>query len=401
VDVVNAGGVGARVRELRKRAGLSSRDLAERIGLDPSALSNIETGQRAIKTGELTSIAAALNVSPLAILDESSLVAQIPVAPRSPGGARLDGDVYRELLSLTELHEVLTEANIRVLPDLGDVPDVSKLGWHAAADALADWTLGRVGEPERNRDRFLDLVRSIEVELRIDVLVESCSQDVLMGAAITDDDFPLIFVNGAQSRPRALFTLSHELGHVLARDGTPCVLDADLVADDDRERLANAFAAAVLMPERRVKEIHDKFGRTAKSLAAMIATFDVSYESLVYRLHNLRVINAAGRDALQTVGWAGLLNAIDDEEEALAALLTSRRKAPLPYHPPIWLCTRLWVGFKRGVVSVRPLARLLQVDPEDLLSRIEEGGDSLSTLPEFPAPDPDLSDEALFAGSPV
>ena len=43
---------------------MQSQELAARLGIDPSAMSNIERGRRSVKTQELMKIAEALSVSP-------------------------------------------------------------------------------------------------------------------------------------------------------------------------------------------------------------------------------------------------------------------------------------------------------------------------------------------------
>ena len=45
--------LGARIRAARERTGMQSQELAVRIGIDPSAMSNIESGKRSLKTREL------------------------------------------------------------------------------------------------------------------------------------------------------------------------------------------------------------------------------------------------------------------------------------------------------------------------------------------------------------
>ena len=71
---------------------MQAQALAAAIGIDPSAMSNIERGKRAVKANELVSIARALRISPLAILEPDSLPARMPLAPRSEGGTLQDGD---------------------------------------------------------------------------------------------------------------------------------------------------------------------------------------------------------------------------------------------------------------------------------------------------------------------
>jgi transcriptional regulator with XRE-family HTH domain len=62
--------VGAKVVELRKRASMTQAELAERTGLRPPYLSQIETGKRTGKVKTLRKISDALGVPLSAIVDE-------------------------------------------------------------------------------------------------------------------------------------------------------------------------------------------------------------------------------------------------------------------------------------------------------------------------------------------
>lgn len=55
--------IGARLREERERAGLSQRKLAKRLGLSPSLISQLESGQTKPSVGTLYSIVTELGVS--------------------------------------------------------------------------------------------------------------------------------------------------------------------------------------------------------------------------------------------------------------------------------------------------------------------------------------------------
>ncbi|MFN8152163.1 MAG: helix-turn-helix transcriptional regulator [Solirubrobacterales bacterium] len=50
------------IRELREERGLSQRELADLLELDPSAMNRIEKAERGVSTGELVGIAEALGV---------------------------------------------------------------------------------------------------------------------------------------------------------------------------------------------------------------------------------------------------------------------------------------------------------------------------------------------------
>ncbi|WP_223885578.1 helix-turn-helix domain-containing protein [Nocardia colli] len=63
--------VGATIRALRERSGVSRRDLARQIGISASHLANIERGLRACTRPNAHKVAEALNVDPIAIMAES------------------------------------------------------------------------------------------------------------------------------------------------------------------------------------------------------------------------------------------------------------------------------------------------------------------------------------------
>lgn len=390
--------VGARVRTLRERVGMKSQDLAKAVGVDPSAMSNIESGKRGVKTDELSRIAKALGVSPLAILDESSLVARMPVSPRVDTGSPGAASVLTRLEAFAELHEVLAIDGIAG-PANFVAPAVDVREWRQSAETLAKWTSDEFGELAEGDERFSALADAIEERLGVDVVIEDISDGTLAGAAITDRSFPLVYVRASQPRPRALFTLAHELAHVLAGDGDTFTIDENLTARTDRERFANAFAATYLMPADEVRRLTED-GLNATNVARMLVKFGVSFESLVYRLHNLGYIDYRGRNHLQSSGIRGLLAELDDQELARILLARLGERGEVETRPPAWLAVRCLDGYRKGIVSARPLAGLLGQDPDELLEMLQAS---------FPYEDADAllqagaeaSEEERYSGSPV
>jgi Zn-dependent peptidase ImmA (M78 family)/transcriptional regulator with XRE-family HTH domain len=405
--------LGARIRTLREQAGMQSQELAARLGIDPSAMSNIERGRRLVKTNELVMIAEALAVSPLALLDEDSLPARMPLAARRDGEAStIKGAAYSRLLALSEIHAVLSDAGYPTASKLDQAPQASQGYWKTLAEDLAQLLDGYLAVECDGTKRFAKLADAIEDKLQVDILVEKFENDPLSGAAISDREFPLIFVNSQHRTPRALFTLAHELGHLLLRHDhdRSITVDDSFFGSNQAERQANAFAAAFLMPATRSDEYIKNYGLGPESLARMLFDFGVSFESLIFRLHNLRKIDSAGRDRLQEVGWQGLLGVIEssDLRDRLGPEMSARLISRLGEHPddrpPIWLASRCFAAYQRGVISVRPLAGLFNVDPDFFLDRIqkleEKSAELLESVVESP-PREQLSDDELFAGSPV
>jgi len=388
--------IGARVREVREMIGMKAQDLGTEIGLDPSAISNIERGKRSVKGDELAAIAKTLGVSVLALLDGNSLLARLPVSPRTSNGVMLKGEVLERITGIAELHEILAEWESETLNY--SFPAVDTNEWLDQAPSLANWAREKLEYSPTGSNHFFDLVGAIENKLGIDVLVESRADEDFSGASLTDVEYSLIYVNAEQPITRALFTLAHELGHVLAQDGS-FVIDQDLVANSDNERFANAFAAELLLPEQGIRSLITSENLDALALCSLLALYGTSYETLIYRLHNLRIIDAVGRDKLRKIGLRGLMSQINDGD--LEAKLFARMKRYPTRHAPVPLTKRAFTGYKMGVISSRPLASLLGVSPEVVTATMEL--DAAAELEDAVVSNGLNSDSAsdLYGGSPV
>jgi len=406
--------VGARIRRLRKAAGLRGSDLANLVELDSTVISKIETGQRSLKSTELTRIAMALQVSPLALIEDNALLSEMPIAARRAGSSIGKGKAYERLLSLAELHVLLADAGIPTSPNLFGVPSIENLGWLDGANCLADWATNELAlEGVQGDHRLAVLAQKIESQLSVDVLIDEFPNDPLSGAAITDRSFPLLFVNSSHSRTRSLFTLAHELGHLLAgHSGGTVLLDRELAGSNEEERLANAFAASYLLPETDISSSLNESGRYLSTLVNIAAAHGVGYETLVYRLHNLRQIDAEVRDRLMSMSWQGLIKqsmptllASGKTQNEIGGLLGRSELKPAGRHPAL-LLRRAFEGFRKGIVSVRPLSGLLKVDAAELLTQLSGESDFPSVSKMFSEapvvlPEQAETDEELFSGSPV
>ena len=102
-----------------------------------------------------------------------------------------------------------------------------------------------------------------------------------------------IWVNAGEARewpPRRRFTIGHELGHwVMHREHERAVYcRSAVVAERERPKLpfpeeeANAFAAALLMPARLVRQ---QYERTGRSFERLCSAFDASGAAMGRRLH--------------------------------------------------------------------------------------------------------------------
>lgn len=124
------------------------------------------------------------------------------------------------------------------------------------------------------------------------------------GMLYRDDSRTVIGLNSTHTLTRQRFTTAHELGHLKLHRGRPLILDAPArvnfrdptasLATDREEIEANAFAAALLMPERLVLESVRRLlaahQRTPEELAQLLSEqFEVSDAAMGYRLINLGI----------------------------------------------------------------------------------------------------------------
>lgn len=109
------------------------------------------------------------------------------------------------------------------------------------------------------------------------------------GFALYDDNAPLIFINGNDSTSAQIFTLCHELGHiVLGQSGV-----SDVVKNNSKkiEKWCNEFAANILMPKNDVIDTFDQYINISQFLQDATKLFHVSTNALLLRIYNLNLID--------------------------------------------------------------------------------------------------------------
>lgn len=121
----------------------------------------------------------------------------------------------------------------------------------------------------------------------------------------SDDSPPVIGVNSTHPPTRQRFSIAHEVGHLVMHKGTPVFIDRfarvnwRAGASSAEEVEANAFAAELLMPRELVaREVDAALAKNERTspdqLSKRLAkSFNVSAQSMGYRLENLGVLDPA------------------------------------------------------------------------------------------------------------
>ncbi len=100
-------------------------------------------------------------------------------------------------------------------------------------------------------DAYIEKVESLGVA----VFQLSLTQDQLRGFSMVDEVMPIIGIKrGGEQATAKIFTLFHELGHILLNDGGLCDLSEN--TNQQIEKWCNAFAAEMLIPTTELLQMN-------------------------------------------------------------------------------------------------------------------------------------------------
>lgn len=145
----------------------------------------------------------------------------------------------------------------------------AQMGWESADKALEAWRhrLGDVG---------------------VFVFKDAFQEADYSGFCLYDDEFPLIYVNNTTAKTRQIFTLFHELAHLLFHTSGVDKFRDDYIdalhGDAKRiEILCNRFAATFLVPADAFEKAFAGHDASRDTAALLAGRFNVSRE-VIYRM---------------------------------------------------------------------------------------------------------------------
>jgi Zn-dependent peptidase ImmA (M78 family)/transcriptional regulator with XRE-family HTH domain len=357
-----------RVRDLIADSGVSQGEFAAEVGLDPSKMSKSLTGARRFSSLDLARIAERSGVTVDWLL--SGEEPPLATAARAASGS----SAQRAVEEAGRLLELRGSASRLGYPQPWRPVSVGSVGRRGAADqgeVLAATALARL-ESLGLDPADLDLASVLEAGFGVDVCITSLG-DGFDGLAASTGEAKLILVALTQVAFRQRFTIAHELGHLLAGDDQGVHLDPDVYSRparrDQSEAAANAFAAALLMPETRLREaVRPGFDQAA--FAGLALRLKVSPSALAIRLETLRLIDAMTADAWKSLSAKQATQLAGAPEELAAAT----RYATAPRRPGL-LDRDLFTAYLDERTTLRPYANLLGVDVAKLRNDLERSGE--------------------------
>ncbi len=200
-------------------------------------------------------------------------------------------------LSLRELSEGANQAERKIFEEVELERDSETA---EAADQIRR-ALGITLEVQRSwisRDEALKKWRGAVEELGVFVFKNSFKQKEISGFCLTDEDFPIIYLNNSTAKARQIFSLFHELCHLLMHTNSITRFDDAYVNDlgqDERaaEHFCNRVTAEFLIPSddfsHQIQAV-DNFGDEA--VERLADRYQVSREAILRRLLDLDLVGS-------------------------------------------------------------------------------------------------------------
>lgn len=280
-------GLGQRLARAREDAGMTQQELGRMVGLDRTAITRLEAGDRKLSVPELVEIAQTLG-RPLAHFVSQPVPAVVSrrsdVALGHGTSSALDAQLddfatdVRTLMEMRLLRPVQRPDDARIPQDHQAAEEMAssvRRGLDLGAEAIGD--LGRVCE------RLGLLVYSAPLGHGgpDGACVEVDEGSASLGASVINGEAPL---------GRRRMTLAHELGHWLSGDAY------DSRASGDAKRMINSFAIYFLAPRIGVVEVwaHHSEWSTRDRALAVGAAFRLSWSAVIGQLSNIQLIDQDG-----------------------------------------------------------------------------------------------------------
>jgi len=362
--------VGQALKDARAAMGLTLKQVSKSMGIGVATISQIENGKRRVLAVELYRFAKLYHRPVSFFLEESGTSASFAILLRAAGTASISKEIiinfhelcrsYRDLRKLVRAPE---------MPSPSDY-STSRLTTLNHAEELAEAERGSLG---LNGQPIKDICDLLEGKRGIKIFHLPEDPERFSGAFTYDEQLGACFlINSRHPRRRRTFTVAHEYAHCIAHRNQLAHIDTCPAFEikNPRERFANVFAAAFLMPERAVNEVlgqlvfPQRFALTAEVLIHLAMYFGVSFEAIGWRLVSLRRLSLSR--------WRDLLSQ-QVPSSPTARLLGYYKEEDPPDTFPRQYKYIAYKAYEMKLISFEKLAELLRRNYYELKEEFRQG----------------------------
>jgi len=276
--------LGDRIAQAREAAGMTQGGLGEAVGLDRTAITRLEKGERKLSAHELVAVAEALG-RPMSYFVSAPVPAVVSRRSDTSHAHETTRALDVELQGFASDIQILME--MRLLTGHERAGDVKTPRDHTVAEQVAQEVRQKLSlgdAPVRDLGAVCERLGLHTFSASLGAAgpdggcVEVGDATACLGAAV---------INGDTPAGRRRMTLTHELGHWLFGDAY------DVQASSDSERMINSFAIHFLAPRAGIRTVWDQYGElpVRDQALAIGASFRLSWSAVIAQLKNVGFIN--------------------------------------------------------------------------------------------------------------
>jgi len=358
--------LGSRLQAARKARGLTQEAVADALGAARTTIVAIEKGERRVSSHELITLARLFGRAVSELIGQTRVTEPF-VAQFRTGGRRDDEDEFNaDLEAATAILQRFAEQYLE-LEDLLEMPltrkyppefDTSSVNAEIAGEDIAAAERQRLGLGDGPLNNLWSI---LEADVGLRIFVIDLPSRIAGVFAYNDVVGACVGINRRHPVPRRRWSLAHEYCHFLTSRYTFEVTWINGKGRTSaRERLADSFAKAFLMPPgglgRRFSDLQrSRNGRvTVGDLCWLANVYQVSVQALTLTLEEMKRVPGGFWERLVAEGFR------PKEAQALLGLDDERSGEP-PELPTRYEMLAV-NAFNRGLLSEGQFARYLGVD---------------------------------------
>lgn len=293
----------------REQSGFNSEEVAQKLNrkkITAQTITEWESGTAFPSYSQLEDLAYKIYKRPLAVFffptppDESDIKQSFRTLPESIESlsprmrvilrkARsmqlnvMELSEYETLKSKTKEKKVFKDIQFNITPAINDLVKEVRKYLDISLEEQKSWS--KLSNEWSTSDAALKKWRKIVQSHGVFVFKDSFKDTNFSGFCLYDTEFPIIYINNSEAKTRQIFTLFHELAHILFHTSGFDPLDENYFrgqlkgANKKIETMCNEFAGAFLVPEESLPKNIE-----LKDIKKWADSYSVSQEVFLIRL---------------------------------------------------------------------------------------------------------------------
>jgi len=296
----------------RQTAGMQLHEVAHRMGKDAGTISLWETGESSPTYIQLEKLAYKIYKRPLALFffpeppEEESLEQAFRTLPESEIQVMsrhmhlLIREAQTMQINVSELNDYKNPAKRNLLKDLQFTPQtplskmVSQVRDYLDIDLTAQFSW-------KNTGQALKTWRNTLEDHGIYIFKDAFKDDAYSAFCLHNEEFPIIYINNSTPKTRQIFSIFHELAHLLMGTGGVDARNTDYIKtlrgnNKKIEVLCNRFAGAFLVPDAHFSKQIKEMEITPPAIESLALKYKVSREVIMRKLLDKKLVSQQDYD---------------------------------------------------------------------------------------------------------